>query len=81
MALDKDLNVVGRSCPMPLITLAKEVRSLQRGQVVRITGNDPIFEESVVEFCREWRHEIVETTREGRTVSMVIRVLAAAPEA
>jgi len=65
---------VGRACPMPLITLAKEVRAMQQGQVVRITGNDPIFEETVVDFCCEGGHELVETAREGKVVSMVIRV-------
>ena len=71
---DKDINVMGKACPLPLITLAKEVRNLVKGQTVRITGNDPIFEESIVEFCREGNHEILETTQEGKTVSMVLRV-------
>jgi TusA-related sulfurtransferase len=74
MSVDKEINVVGKACPMPLIALAKEVRNLQPGQIVRITGNDPIFEESIVEFCREGCHAIQETTREGRVVSMVIQV-------
>lgn len=74
MSCDKEINVTGRACPVPLIALVKEVRNLVQGQTIRITGNDPIFEESVVEFCREWGHEILETTRAGRTVSMEIRV-------
>ncbi|MDA8098896.1 MAG: sulfurtransferase TusA family protein [Nitrospiraceae bacterium] len=73
MHADKEINVLGKACPMPLIALAKEVRAMQQGQTVRITGNDPIFEESIVEFCREGCHEIVETTREGKTVSIVIK--------
>lgn len=76
MSYDKDINVMGKACPMPLITLAREVRSLVKGQTVRITGNDPIFEESIVEFCREWGHEILETKEDGKTVSMVLRVQA-----
>jgi TusA-related sulfurtransferase len=74
MAVDREINVVGKSCPLPLITIAKEVRRLKQGQTVRIIGNDPIFEESIIEFCREGCHEIIETIREGKTVSMVIRV-------
>lgn len=74
MSADREINVVGRACPMPLVALAKEVRSLQPGQIVRIVGNDPIFEESVVEFCRERGHKIVETARDGTTVNMVIRI-------
>lgn len=74
MFVDRDINVLGKACPMPLITLAREVRNLKQGQIVQITGNDPIFEESIVEFCREGRHEVLETKREGKTISMVIKV-------
>lgn len=74
MTADRHIDVVGRACPMPLVALAREVRTLQPGQTVEITGNDPIFEESIVEFCREGRHEILETTRAGRTVTITIRV-------
>jgi len=71
MTVDKEITVVGKACPIPIITLAKELRHMQEGQVVRITGNDPIFEPSVIAFCQEWGHKILETTREGRTVSIV----------
>ncbi|HEY6011579.1 MAG TPA: sulfurtransferase TusA family protein [Nitrospirota bacterium] len=74
MPEDKVINVVGKACPMPLISLAREVRAMKQGQTVRITGNDPLFEESVVEFCRNGNHELLETRREGKTVSMVIKV-------
>ena len=74
MSHDREINVTGKACPMPLIALAREVRNLVKGQTVRITGNDPIFEESVIEFCREGGHEILETTHAGRTVGMVIKV-------
>jgi TusA-related sulfurtransferase len=59
---------------MPLIALAREVRNLKQGQTVRITGNDPLFEESIIEFCRERFHEIMDTTRDGRIITMVVKV-------
>lgn len=74
MNSDRDVNVVGKACPMPLIALARVVRTMEKGQTVRITGNDPIFEESIVEFCREGRHEILETNAEEKIVSMLIKV-------
>ena len=74
MTPDRDINVIGKACPMPLIALAKEVRTMHQGQIVRITGNDPIFEETIAEFCREGRHEIMETNHAGKTVSMLIKV-------
>ena len=74
MTVDKDINVVGKACPIPLISLAREVRGMNKGQVVRITGNDPIFESSVVDFCQERGHTILETTRNGRTATLVFTI-------
>ena len=71
MTVDKEINVVGKACPIPLITLAREVRTMQKGQTMRIIGNDPTFETSVNDFCQERGHKVLETTREGRTVSIV----------
>jgi TusA-related sulfurtransferase len=81
MTADKEINVVGKACPIPIITLAKQVRHMQKGQTVRITGNDPIFEPTVVEFCREWGHQVLETTREGRTVSIFFVIQSGAQAA
>lgn len=78
MTPDKDLDVVGKSCPLPLIVVAKEVRALKTGQLLRITGNDPIFETSIVDFCREGGHEVLETSRDGKKVSITFKVGAAA---
>jgi TusA-related sulfurtransferase len=74
MIIDKDVDVVGKACPLPLIALAKTVRTMVKGQTVRISGNDPIFEESIVAFCSEGCHEIVDTKHEGKTVSIVLVV-------
>lgn len=71
MTVDKEINVVGKACPIPLISPAREVRGLHEGQAVRSVGNDPIFELSVVDFCQERGHAILETTRNGRTVTII----------
>ena len=74
MNVDVDMDVRGKVCPMPLIALAKEIRRLPRGSVVRIVGDDPIFEETVQDFCREGSHAIVETRRDGKVVDIAFTV-------
>ncbi|MBU0482900.1 MAG: sulfurtransferase TusA family protein [Proteobacteria bacterium] len=74
MKVDKEIDVLHKVCPLPLITLAKEVRTMAKGQVVKISGDDPIFEDSVLDFCREGEHEILENNREGRQVSIVFKI-------
>ena len=74
MNTDKFVDVTGKVCPLPLITMAKEVRTMHKGQVLSIVGDDPIFEESVIDFCREGAHELLDTQRQGKKVTMVFQV-------
>ncbi|NTV13002.1 MAG: sulfurtransferase TusA family protein [Desulfobulbaceae bacterium] len=74
MTVDRDLDVLGKACPIPLITVAKEVRALRKGQLLRIIGNDPLFEVTILDFCREGGHEVLETCRDGKKVSITFVV-------
>ena len=74
MTVDKELDVLGKACPLPLITVAREMRAMQKGQLLRIIGNDPLFEATIIDFCREGGHEIQETVRDGKKVSILLKV-------
>ena len=74
MTVNKDLDVVGKACPIPLITVAREVRTMQKGELLRIIGNDPLFEVTILDFCREGGHELLETIRDGKKVSITFKV-------
>lgn len=74
MKTDTRIDVTGKVCPLPLIAMAKEVRTMQKGQVLSIVGDDPIFEEAVIDFCREGEHELLDTQREGKKVTIVFQV-------
>ncbi|MDD5249368.1 MAG: sulfurtransferase TusA family protein [Rhodocyclaceae bacterium] len=73
--IDLRLDVSGVCCPVPLIELAKSVRNLDAGQTLLITGNDPIFESSVRDFCLANGHAVVDVVAGARrSVSVLIRV-------
>lgn len=74
MAVDKDIDVVGKACPIPLITVAKAVQVMKKGELLRITGNDPLFEVTILDFCRERGHEVKEISRDGKKVRIVLQV-------
>ncbi len=73
MKVDKEIDVTGKACPMPLISLAKAMRVMSAGMLLKITGDDPIFEETVLQFCQDGGHEVLETDRTGRTVCIVLK--------
>jgi len=73
MEVTREIDVTGRVCPGPLIAVAKEIRRLDAGALLRVTGDDPLFEETILDFCKEGGHKIVETTREGKRVCIVLQ--------
>lgn len=74
-AFDAQLNVCGVCCPLPLIQLSKAVAGLQPGQTIEVTGNDPIFESSVRDFCQANGHAVLAVQSDDtRQVTIQIRV-------
>jgi len=73
--IDSRLDVSGVCCPVPLIQLAKSVRILKPGQTLLITGNDPVFESAVRDFCQANGHAVLEVTSgDNHSVSVLLRV-------
>lgn len=72
-SVDKELDVTGMNCPLPLIHIRKAVSGLVNGQVLKVTGDDPTFEPSVRDFCDENAFELADIVRDGRSVSVWLR--------
>lgn len=72
---DAQLDVCGVCCPLPLIQLSKAVVGLAPGQTIEITGNDPIFEPSIRDFCQANGHAVLAVeSDDSRQVSILIRI-------
>ena len=73
--IEARIDVCGVCCPLPLIMLAKAVKSQAPGHTIEVVGNDPIFETSVRDFCNTHGHSVLDT-RAGsdRRVTMLIRL-------
>jgi len=68
------LDVCGTCCPLPLIRLAQAMNALAPGQTIEITGNDPIFESSVRDFCQVNGHHVLDVKRlPAHVVGMLLR--------
>jgi TusA-related sulfurtransferase len=71
---DKEIDVCGSCCPMPLITVRKAVAELRSGQTLQVAGDDPIFEESVRDLCEISGYKIIEVENIGRKAVMMIQL-------
>jgi TusA-related sulfurtransferase len=58
----KQLDVTGICCPWPLVRLAQTVREMRPGEHLCITGNDPLLQSSVTDYCKAQGHTLVEIT-------------------
>lgn len=73
MKVDKSIDVVDTCCPIPLIKLAEAMKTLMPGQNLQITGNDPIFERGLRDYCQARGHTIMDIKIEKNAVTVVIQ--------
>ncbi len=70
---DKEVDVCGVCCPMPLIKVRTALNDMQPGQVLSVIGDDPIFEESVRDLCETSGLQVLSAEHDGRRVKMQIK--------
>ena len=71
---NKIINVTGKSCPVPLIELAKAAKNIQPGSIIQVTGDDPIFDIGVHDFCDAQGYELIEMRNDyGRQYTAFIK--------
>jgi tRNA 2-thiouridine synthesizing protein A len=72
---DNEIDVTGTSCPVPLIQVAKAAGDMSPGQVLKIIGDDPIFEKSIRDFCEAQGLEVLELIKEhSRKIAILIKL-------
>lgn len=47
-----ELDCLGRRCPLPIIELAKAIRTVEVGDVVRVLADDPAAANDIPAWCR-----------------------------
>lgn len=56
------LDCKGLSCPMPMMKVAKAMKSLSSGDVLEMLGTDPGTKTDLPNWCTKTANEIVEIT-------------------
>ncbi len=69
----KTLDAQGLQCPAPIINLSKEMRRLNKGDVLEIIADDLAFEPDLKAWCNSTKNELVELTREGKVQKAYIK--------
>lgn len=61
---DETLDCKGLSCPMPIMKLAKTMKKMKSGKVLKMLGTDPGSKEDVPKWCTKTGNSLLEIAEE-----------------
>ena len=70
---DQTLDCKGLSCPMPILKLAKEIKSMESGKVLELLGTDPGSKSDVPKWCDKTGNEFLGQEEDGGVYKFYIR--------
>jgi tRNA 2-thiouridine synthesizing protein A len=62
---DRQLDLRGLACPLPVLKTRKALLGLAAGQRLRVEASDPLAAIDIPHFCNEAGHVLVATERRG----------------
>lgn len=73
MDVDRELDVRGLNCPMPILKTKKVLAEVGSGQLLRVIATDPGSLRDFQAFARQTGHELVEQTHDNVEFVHVLR--------
>jgi len=64
-SFDRELDVRGLNCPLPILRAKKALGELTAGQVLKVMATDPGSVKDFQAFCKQTGNELVSHTTEG----------------
>lgn len=59
------LDAIGLLCPLPVLKLSKQLKTLEVGDIIEMQADDPAALVDVPFFCNEAGHELLSTKEDG----------------
>lgn len=73
--VDKELDLKGLPCPMPVIKIGQEIGNVQVGQVVRAVTTDPGSLSDFPAWAATMGHEILATEQANNEITFYVKRL------
>lgn len=70
---DFTLDTIGLRCPEPVMMIRKKMRSLESGQKLLITADDPSTTRDIPSFCRFMDHELVASSIDEKPYQYLVK--------
>lgn len=69
---DRELNLEGLSCPVPIVMTSETVKKLKEGEILKVIATDPGFERDIWNWSKQTKNELIKVVKEnGKTVAYV----------
>lgn len=73
MEFDRDLDVKGLNCPLPILRTKKALADMESGQILRVLATDPGAQKDFPAFARQTGNELIEQREEGTTFEFYLK--------
>lgn len=70
----RKLNAKRLMCPMPVIKVQNEIRSMGEGEILEVTCTDPGTMHDIPAWCKINRHSVVEIKENEFEIKFIIQV-------
>ncbi|HXE39951.1 MAG TPA: sulfurtransferase TusA family protein [Azonexus sp.] len=73
MEFDRDLDVKGLNCPLPILRTKKALAEMESGQVLRVLATDPGSLKDFPAFAKQTGNELVKQQEENRVFEFFLK--------
>lgn len=73
MQFDRDLDVKGLNCPLPILRTKKTLAEMDSGQILRVLATDPGALKDFPAFAKQTGNELVEQKEENRIFEFYLK--------
>ena len=73
MNIDRELDVKGLNCPLPILRTKKMLAEMESGQVLRVQATDPGSVKDFAAFARQTGNELLEQKEENRVFEFCLK--------
>ncbi|MBL8421086.1 MAG: sulfurtransferase TusA family protein [Dechloromonas sp.] len=73
MEIDRDLDVKGLNCPLPILRTKKALSEMEPGQVLRVQATDPGSLKDFAAFAKQTGNELVGQREENRVFEFYLK--------
>lgn len=73
MDFNRDLDVRGLNCPLPILRAKKALNEMKSGEVLRVVATDPGSQKDFHAFARQTGHELLSSNQQGQEFEYLLK--------